>query len=79
MFITVKEAAEKWGISERRIRVLCSEGKIVGAYQAGRSWKIPADAEKPSDGRYKEQCRTSSKGNGTWYSHCNNDVFGKGR
>ncbi|MEE0265748.1 MAG: Fic family protein [Acutalibacteraceae bacterium] len=55
MFITVKEAAEKWGISDRRIRVLCSEGKIAGAYQEGRSWKIPADAEKPSDGRYKSK------------------------
>lgn len=55
MFITVKEAAEKWGISDRRIRVLCSEGKIIGAYQEGRSWKIPADAEKPADGRCKSK------------------------
>ena len=36
MFMTVKQAAEKWGISDRRIRVLCSEGKIPGAYQEGR-------------------------------------------
>ncbi len=55
MYITVKQAAEKWGISDRRIRVLCSEGKITGAYQEGRSWKIPADAEKPADGRYKSK------------------------
>ena len=55
MHITVKEAAEKWGISDRRIRVLCSEGKIPGAYQEGRGWKIPADAKKPSDGRYKSK------------------------
>lgn len=55
MFITVKEASEKWGISDRRIRVLCNEGKIAGAYQEGRSWKIPADAEKPADGRYKSK------------------------
>ncbi|MCC8357338.1 MAG: Fic family protein [Oscillospiraceae bacterium] len=55
MYITVKEAAEKWGISDRRIRTLCSEGKIPGAYQAGRSWKIPADAQKPADGRYKSK------------------------
>lgn len=55
MFITVKEAAEKWKISERRIRVLCSEGKIVGAYHEGRGWKIPADADKPADGRYKSK------------------------
>ena len=36
MYMTVKEAAEKWGISDRRIRVLCSEGKIAGAFQEGR-------------------------------------------
>ena len=55
MFMTVKQAAEKWGISDRRIRVLCAEGKISGAYQEGRGWKIPADAEKPMDGRYKSK------------------------
>lgn len=55
MFMTVKQAAEKWGISDRRIRVLCSEGKIQGAYQEGRGWKIPIDAEKPVDGRYKSK------------------------
>ena len=55
MYITVKDAACKWGISDRRIRVLCAEGKIPGAYQEGRGWKIPVDAEKPSDGRYKSK------------------------
>ena len=55
MFMTVKQASEKWGISDRRIRVLCSEGKIPGAYQEGRSWKIPVDAKKPADGRYKSK------------------------
>ena len=55
MYITVKEAAAKWGISDRRIRVLCSEGKIPGAFQIGRGWKIPIDAEKPADGRFKSK------------------------
>lgn len=53
MYITVSEAAQRWNISERRVRILCAEGKIVGAYQDGRSWKIPFDAVKPTDGRYK--------------------------
>ena len=53
MYITVKQAAEKWGISDRRVRILCAEGKIPGAYQEGRAWKIPIDAIKPADGRYK--------------------------
>lgn len=53
MFMTVKEAAEKWGISDRRVRILCAEGKIPGVAREGRSWMIPADARKPEDGRYK--------------------------
>ena len=53
MFMTVKQASEKWGISDRRVRILCAEGKILGAYQEGRAWKIPIDAIKPADGRYK--------------------------
>lgn len=55
MFMTVKQASEKWGISERRIRTLCSDGKISGAYQEKRMWHIPLDAVKPVDGRYKSQ------------------------
>ena len=55
MYMAVKEAAAKWNISDRRIRVLCSEGKIPGAYQEGRGWKIPIDAEKPADGRFKSK------------------------
>lgn len=53
MYMTVKQAAEKWGISDRRVRTLCTEGKIPGAFQEGRGWKIPMDAVKPADGRYK--------------------------
>ena len=53
MYVTVKQAAEKWGISDRRVRILCSEGKISGAFRDGREWKIPSNAAKPMDGRYK--------------------------
>jgi filamentation induced by cAMP protein fic len=55
VYITAKQAAEKWGISDRRVRILCSQGKISGAYQQGRAWKIPYDATKPSDERYKNK------------------------
>ena len=55
MYITVKEAAQIWGISDRRVRILCAEGKIPGAFQLGRGWKIPVDAVKPVDGRYKSK------------------------
>ena len=53
MYITVKQAAEKWGISDRRVRILCSQGKISGATRDGRSWMIPSYAKKPEDGRFK--------------------------
>ena len=53
MFMTAKQAAEKWGLSDRRVRILCAEGKIPGAYQEGRGWKIPMDAAKPADGRFR--------------------------
>lgn len=53
MYLTVKQVAEKWKISDRRVRALCAQGKIDGAFQDGRLWKIPVDAQKPSDRRYK--------------------------
>lgn len=53
MYMTVKQAAEKWGVSDRRVRILCSEGKISGVTHEGRSWKISVDAKKPEDDRYK--------------------------
>lgn len=55
MYMTVQEAAAKWGISDRRIRILCAEGKISDACQEGRGWKIPLDARKPADGRFKSR------------------------
>ena len=51
-YISTKEAAQKWGISERRVRSLCSEGKIEGAARCGDwVWSIPAGTQKPADGR----------------------------
>ena len=50
-YISVREASEKWHISDRRIRVLCSEGRIDGALKIGRNWSIPSEAVKPADGR----------------------------
>ena len=51
--MNVKEAAKLWGISERRVRVLCTNGQIDGAFQYGKLWVIPDGAEKPADGRIK--------------------------
>lgn len=51
MFTGVKEISKKWGLSERRVRILCTEGRILGAYKEGKTWKIPVDAIKPTDER----------------------------
>lgn len=50
-YMRVSKAAEKWGISARRVRVLCAEGKIEGAIQKGKLYFIPENAQKPADGR----------------------------
>ncbi|MGH0052879.1 MAG: hypothetical protein ACQ5SW_05780 [Sphaerochaetaceae bacterium] len=51
MYISAKEAAKNWGISERRVRILCSEGRVDGVLRSSWAWNIPADAPKPGDGR----------------------------
>lgn len=52
-YMTIQDASEKWGISSRRIQVLCSEGRLPGAVKFGRQWAIPADLDKPADARVK--------------------------
>jgi excisionase family DNA binding protein len=52
-WITPQQAAEKWGITDRRVQALCSNGKIDGAVRLGRGWLIPKDTPKPLDGRTK--------------------------
>lgn len=52
-YISIIEASQKWGITPRRIQILCTQGRINGAARLGRAWAIPKDAEKPSDARIK--------------------------
>ncbi len=52
-YLSIKQTSEKWGVSTRRIQVLCSEDRIPGATKIGSYWAIPADAEKPKDERIK--------------------------
>jgi Fic family protein len=56
-YMTTKEASLKWGISDRRIRILCNEGKIEGAMKIGRNWSVPSNAMKPIDNRTKMKSR----------------------
>lgn len=50
-YASCAEAAEKWGISQRRVQKLCEENRIPGAVKFSRIWLIPKDTEKPVDGR----------------------------
>lgn len=50
-YIKVSVAAERWGISPRRVRILCAEGKVDGVIRRGKLYMIPENAEKPADGR----------------------------
>ena len=52
-FLTTKQAAAIWGISQRRVAILCEQGRIEGAVKAGKTWLLPPDAQKPVDGRLK--------------------------
>lgn len=53
LFMTVKEAAAKWGLSERRLQTICNEGMVPGVIKFGKAWAIPVDAERPVDKRIK--------------------------
>lgn len=50
-FMTAKEAATKWNISQRRVSLLCAENRVIGAEHFGNMWQIPSDAQKPEDKR----------------------------
>ena len=58
-YISTKEAAQKWGISERRVQLLCAQGRIEGVQRLGKAWAIPQNAKKPLDKRkaYQDRCR----------------------
>lgn len=47
MYISVKEAAEKWLLSERAVRKYCAENRIPGVVLQGKTWQIPEEAQKP--------------------------------
>ena len=59
--MTVKEAAELWNVSERRVTTYCKSGRIAGAYKEGRSWKIPLSANRPEDNRMGNQINSEEK------------------
>ena len=59
-FISITQLSERWGISPRRIQILCKDGRIPGAFRVGSNWAIPENVERPVDkriksGRYKKE------------------------
>lgn len=50
-YLTTLEMSEKWGISARRIALLCEQGRIAGVVKKGKTWLIPKESEKPADKR----------------------------
>lgn len=54
-YITASQAADKWQISQRRVQILCSEGRIDGVFKLGENWAIPDDSPKPTDARTKKE------------------------
>jgi len=50
-FMTIKEAAESWNLTERRVQKMCADGAIAGVQKFGKSWAIPRGAQKPIDRR----------------------------
>ncbi len=50
-YLTTKEVARKWHVNDRRVRLLCEEGRVDGAFKVGKTWMIAEDASKPYDAR----------------------------
>lgn len=61
-YLTIKEAAEKWGVSGRAVTYHCVAGRIEGAEKKGNLWLIPAAASKPEDLRKYNRRRTKKEG-----------------
>lgn len=74
-YMTAQQAAKKWNISDRRVRVLCSEGKIEGAVKQGKSYHIPSNAKKPADSRIRSGSVLPEKDISS-YLKWENDVVG---
>ncbi len=60
-YISVKEAAGKWEISERRVQKLCEGNRIEGVIRFGHSWMVPKEAKKPIDLRKKKNVKNGGQ------------------
>lgn len=53
-YLTTVEMSKIWGISSRRIALLCEQNRIDGAIKKGKTWLIPENSIKPVDGRKRQ-------------------------
>jgi hypothetical protein len=60
-WITPEQAADKWGITARRVQALCNNGQIDGVERLGKIWLIPKETPKPLDGRTKAAKQAKSE------------------
>lgn len=60
-YITASQAAKKWNISQRRVQILCSQGRIEGVFKLGENWAIPDNTDKPQDFRKKKNGENNEK------------------
>lgn len=60
-FMTASQAAKKWSISQRRVQILCAEGRIPGVFKLGEAWAIPSCSSKPCDSRIKRMKKETSE------------------
>ena len=67
-YITTKEAAAKWGVTDRMVLYYCTHGRIEGALKLGNLWLIPKEFEKPQDKR-----KTAVKAREKRYDEKNSD------
>ncbi|MEA4812063.1 MAG: LuxR C-terminal-related transcriptional regulator [Anaerolineaceae bacterium] len=68
-YISVKEAAKKWGINPRRVQELCKKKRIDGVKRWGKTWMIPFDTQKPEDGRCKQPKQKPPKETSPFLKH----------
>ena len=75
-YMTLKEAAEQWGVTPRRVNYYCAGGRIPGAMKMATIWLIPKDAEKPIDGHLHSAGDTPSSAIIIYSTRCHAPLLG---
>lgn len=60
-YISVKETAEKWGLTPRMVIYHCVNGRIKGSDKVAGVWLVPRDAPRPEDGRKRNARKPAAK------------------